>query len=111
VSGSKITVVPDDLHLSARFVDGHAQDIQAQHASADARIESAQPGLVGLSAAALAAKAAEWQGVTQALYARLTAHSAAFQTSALGYEATDDRDARAIGAIGMQAVQSFADRP
>ena len=95
-----ICVVAEDLHVSATVVNCHAQDVEALHASADAQIEAAQPGLMGLSAAAIAEKAATWQGVTQALCAQLADHSAAFRTSALDYQTTDDHNAGAVGQIG-----------
>jgi hypothetical protein len=103
-----IQVVPEDLHLSARFVNCHAADIQAQHAAAHAEIEGAQPGLVGLSAVAIAEKAAEWQGITQAFCARLADQSAAFSTSALAYRSTDGRNAEDIGAVGAEASHTMS---
>jgi hypothetical protein len=98
-----IQVVPEDLHLSARFIECHAKDIEAQHGAAHAEIESALPGLVGISAAAIAEKAVEWQGVTQAMCLRLSGHGAAFTTSAVGYQTTDDHNATEISRIGSRA--------
>jgi uncharacterized protein YukE len=106
VSGRIIEVVPGDLQLSAKFIDCHAEDIETQHAAAHTEIESAQPGLVGMSAAAIAEKAAEWQTVTQALCAQLTDHSAAFRDSAIGYHTTDDHNAEKIGELGAEAQHS-----
>ena len=103
MSGRIIQVVPEDLHLSATLVEGHAQDVQLGHASADAELDSAQVGLVGLSAAAIAAKATKWRAVTQALCGRLAEHSAAFHGSSTGYQSMEDHNGGAITRVGAQA--------
>jgi uncharacterized protein YukE len=89
--------------MSANVVNGHAENIQAAHGSAHAEIDGAQAGLVGLSAAAIAAKASDWQAVTQALCAQLAAHTAALRTDAVGYQRTEGQNAAAVGEIGAEA--------
>lgn len=97
-----IKVDPQDLHRSAGLVRGLAEEVQAGHASADAELHAAQSGLVGLSAAAIAAKATEWKGVTQVLHGLLADHSAALSSSGLGYQETGHGNADAIADVGSQ---------
>jgi WXG100 family type VII secretion target len=106
MSGWIVQVDPGDLYQSARFVDSHAQDIQSEHSFAQSQIQSAQPGLVGLSAAAIAEKAAEWQAVTQAFYTRLSGYSTAFQNSGLIYETTDHDNAIHLDQVGAEASRT-----
>lgn len=87
-----------DLGLSAAVIDSLADEVRAAHADADARIEAAQSGWVGASAAAMAAKRAAWQGFTSGMYAEMAAHSAKFRAAAHEFQATDSHGAEAIDA-------------
>jgi WXG100 family type VII secretion target len=107
MSGRTIRVEPEDLHLSASLVDGHGEDVQLGHAAADAEIQAAQAGLVGLSAAAMQAKAAEWKAVTAALTARLANHSTALRADALGYQQTEAQNAESVAQLGAQAASAL----
>jgi hypothetical protein len=98
-----IRVRPENLEASGLAVDRHVLDVETGHARADARIQTAQAGLVGLSAAAVEVKLAEWQATTQELTARLADHAEAFHASGVDFDATDIGNAQAIGAIGGQA--------
>lgn len=101
-----IRVIPGELLTSGALVEGHAADVEAGHAMADARIQGAQPGLVGLSALAVEAKLAQWQATTQALTTRLADHAQAFQTGGVGFETTETRNAQSIAAVGAEAERT-----
>lgn len=103
-----IRVRPEDLEASGLAVDRHVVDVEAGHARADARIQTAQAGLVGMSAAAVEVKLAEWQATTQELTARLADHAEAFHASGVDFDATDIGEAQAIGAVGAQTAQADA---
>jgi hypothetical protein len=102
-----VQVDPGDLYRSAMFIDPHAQDIQYEHGIAQTQIESAQSGLVGASAAAIAEKAADWRAVTQVLYARLSRHGAAFQSCGRMYENGDHDNAIQLGRIGAEGSRTM----
>ena len=55
-----LEVIIEDLAASGVAVTGHGEDLAVAHAAADGRIDAAQPGWQGQSAAALAATAAQW---------------------------------------------------
>lgn len=93
-----IRVVPEDLHMSAGTVDVHADNVQLRHATADGRLEGAQPGLPAGSAAALETTVAKWQSDTAALFGRMVDHSTGLRAGAAGYQETDDAGASAIDA-------------
>jgi WXG100 family type VII secretion target len=98
----KIHVDPDQLLISATRVDGHATEVKDTHAASHARIQDAQPGLVGSSAAAIESKLTEWQGVTRALHTVITDHAHAFRTSAAGFANTESRNAQAVAEVGAK---------
>jgi WXG100 family type VII secretion target len=102
----RIRVDPDDLLISGAKVDGHAWDVHATHAAADARIDSELAGWAGSSLAAMTAKAAKWQGVTAALSERLLDHALALRASGIGFQQTEDDNARAVDAVGSEAMRT-----
>ncbi|HYR17522.1 MAG TPA: WXG100 family type VII secretion target [Mycobacterium sp.] len=107
----RIRVVPEDLLISGAQVEGNAADVEAGHAESDARIQAAQAGMVGMSAAAVEAKLSQWQATTAALTARLTDHAEAFTTSGIDYRDTDLRNAAAIADVGEQGAETGLSAP
>ena len=101
-----IRVTPPDLVTSAAQVHGHAAEVEAGHGLADARIQAAQAGLVGLSAVAVATKLAQWQATTQALCARLSDHAQALQVSGVGFQGTETRNAESVAGVGEHGGQT-----
>ena len=106
---SWLRVDPADLAVSAVMVHGHAEDVQIGHGAANTRMVAAQPGLVGFSAAAIEAKVAQWQVVTEALYARLVSHGEALAGSATGFAVTEDHNMQAVASVGQIASGPLAD--
>jgi WXG100 family type VII secretion target len=100
-----IRVLPEHLVVSGCRVAGHAEDVQITHSASDARIDSALSGWVGSSAAAMAAKAAGWQGMTEMLSGRLADHASALHASVTAFQETEDDNIRAVSAIGDQAAR------
>ncbi len=70
-----LRVVIEDLVASAVAVTGHGEDLAAAHAAADGRLEAAQSGWQGRSAAALGAVTARWAEDGRQLLARLGEHA------------------------------------
>jgi WXG100 family type VII secretion target len=101
--GQGIRVAPADIITSGSVVAGHAEDVQAVHAASDARIDAAMTGWTGSSAAAMAAKAAQWQVTSRTLAADLSAHAEALHSSGRGFEATETGNAESVSQVGEQA--------
>ena len=106
--GDELRVEPATLHASAGEIDVSADDLRAQHGSAHGRISAAQVGWIGTSAAALAAKAAQWEEESAAHYAELVKHGHNFRAAAASYLDTDsgagaeiDNVASHLGDLGL----------
>ncbi|MBS4728040.1 WXG100 family type VII secretion target [Mycobacterium sp. SM1] len=85
-----LRVDPVDLRLSADRMGAHHGDLRAAHMGADREIEDAQAGWVGASAAALRAKFAEWQAVTERLCGGIADHEQAFLVAGAAYQRVDE---------------------
>ena len=101
-----IRVSPAELLTAGAQVEGQATEVEACHAAADARIQAAQPGLVGLSAIAVEAKLGQWQATTKLLCARLTDHAAAFHASAIGFHEREIHNRQSVADLGTAAQAS-----
>ena len=88
-----MNVDPELLAASGHVLDGHSATVHAVYTDADRTIESALFSWAGASRAALAAKAADWTGVTTTLTARLYGHAEGLRVSGLNFAAADRRDA------------------
>jgi uncharacterized protein YukE len=64
-----LQVFIEDLAAAGVAVTGHGEDVAVAHTAADGRIDAAQPGWQGSSAAALAAKTAQWAEDSRSLLA------------------------------------------
>jgi WXG100 family type VII secretion target len=91
-----LKVDPIDLHMSAEHMDVHHAELSAAHAAADGMIEAAQAGWIGVSAAALKAKFADWQATTAQLTGDIAAHGAAFRSAAQAYAGIDSDSAETL---------------
>ena len=95
-----LRVVPEDLHISAATVEAHADQMHVRHATANGRIEAAQPGLPAAAAAALTAAVTKWQAETSALFGRMIDHGVGFRAGAYSYQQSDADSADEISAAG-----------
>jgi WXG100 family type VII secretion target len=102
----EIRVAPADISTSGSVVAGHAEDVHAVHAASDARIDAAITGWTGSSAAAMAAKAAQWQVTSRTMSANLAAHAEALHSSGPGFEATETDNAESVSQVGEQAYST-----
>jgi WXG100 family type VII secretion target len=89
VMAKDLRVDPIDLRLSSDHMDMHHMEVSAAHVAANADIEAALAGWVGVSGAALQTKFAEWQEATATITRDIAAHGAAFQNAAEGYATVD----------------------
>jgi hypothetical protein len=106
---SWVRVDPADLATSSVIVQGHAEDLQIGHGAANTRTAAAQPGLMGLSAAVIEAKVAQWQAVTEVLCARLVGHGKARAGSATGFAVTEDHNMQAVASVGQSEPGPLAE--
>jgi hypothetical protein len=91
-----LKVDPIDLLMSSdHLAMHHAHHLEA-HEAANASIESAGPGWVGSSAAALQAKLTDLQAVTSHISAELEHHRDAFLRIGHSYENIDEKAAEDI---------------
>ena len=74
------------LASSAAHVSGQGEDLAAAHVSSDNRIEAAQPGWVGGSAAALSARTAAWLETSRRLLTRVGGHALQLNEAFLRFE-------------------------
>ena len=87
----------EDLAASAVAVTGLAEDVASRHSAADDRIDAAQSGWQGQSAATLADRAQQWLQDGRDGVARLSDHAQALHTSASEFWAHEQRSAQALG--------------
>lgn len=95
-----IRVEAADLLGSGGKLAEHAEEVQAVHTAADSRIAGALPSWTGLSQAAMAAKAVQWQAATTALSLRLSDHATALTESADAYDRTETHNAGSLNEVG-----------
>ena len=88
----------EDLAASGVAVTGHGEDVAAKHAAADGRVDAAQAGWQGASAAAMAALSSQWSTTTTALVTRLSDHAQGLHASAEGFAEMEQRHSRALEA-------------
>ncbi|WP_353612078.1 hypothetical protein [Mycobacterium sp. GA-1199] len=77
-------------------MDAHADRMGRRHGIADGRIEAAQAGVPGASAAALSTAMAQWQKVTTGLVGHMVDHAARLRDGAALYQQADQHSAEEI---------------
>jgi len=92
----ELRVDPAEVHRSVVELGEIATTLKSAFSSSDSAIAAAQSGWVGQSAAALAAKAAEWQKSTQVHHETLVEHADKFRTAARMYGHTDEAGADSV---------------
>lgn len=93
----------EDLVAAGVAVTGHGEDVATRHASADSRIDGAQAGWQGLSAAAMTARSQGWLATTAALLSRLSDHAQGLHTSAEGFAEMEQHSSQALAAPAQAA--------
>jgi WXG100 family type VII secretion target len=89
----------EELAAAGVAVTGHGEDVAVAHTAADGRIDAAQAGWQGRSAAALAAKTAQWAADSRAMLARLSDHAQGLHTAATEFWAHEQRSAQALNSL------------
>lgn len=93
----------EDLVASGVAVTGHGEDMAAKHCAADSRIDGAQGGWQGRSAAAMTTRMAAWSATTTTLLTRLSDHAQGLHTSARCFCEMEQRHADALTEPGAAA--------
>ena len=99
----------EDLVASGVAVTGHGEAIAMKHCTADTRMEGAQGGWRGRSAASMTLRLASWSATTAALLTRLSDRSQGLHTCSQEFYAMEERHAEALKVPGQQA-ESIASR-
>ncbi|WP_167104981.1 WXG100 family type VII secretion target [Mycobacterium sp. DL592] len=86
----------EQLAASGTAVTGHGEDVATTHAAAASRIDAAQAGWQGASAAAMALLSEQWVATTTALVTRLGDHAQALHASANGFADMEQRNSQAL---------------
>ncbi|TGD84702.1 hypothetical protein BayCH28_25285 [Mycolicibacterium sp. CH28] len=86
----------EDLATAGLAVSGHGEDVAVRHGAAASRIDAAQAGWRGLSAAALTLLSEQWLATTSAQLARLSDHAQGLHASAQGFAEMEQRNSQAL---------------
>jgi uncharacterized protein YukE len=89
-----IKIDVEQLASAGRQVGDQAEDMAAEFLSADNRIQAAQHGWVGVSAAALRARMARWLPASPGLVGKVSEHGFALQTAAVWHAAAEAQRAQ-----------------
>jgi uncharacterized protein YukE len=101
MADGKFAVDLEALAGSASHVTGQAEDLAIAHLASDNRIEAAQSGWVGSSAAALSIKAAAWRETSRTLLTRVGGHAMALHSDGIAFAAMEREGADALRAVGQ----------
>lgn len=97
---SELNVDPAEVHKSGVELGEIAATVKSEFGKSDQQIASAQSGWIGQSAAALAAKAAEWQEATTDHHQTLVEHGNKFTEAARLYGQVDESGAQSVRSAG-----------
>lgn len=101
---NSLNVDPELLAAAAALADAESHTVFARHSAADDAVDSAMPGWVGSSQAALAALAGRWSETTTELTIRLYRHSEALRVSGLTFAEMDAEHARMLSGVHPAAT-------
>jgi uncharacterized protein YukE len=93
----------EDMVGSAVHVTGQGEDLATAHVIADSKMDVAQPGWQGASAASLAAKLTDWQVTSKALLSRVADHAQGLHSAALAISSFEQAGAQALEQVGVAA--------
>lgn len=91
-----LRVVVENLVASAVAVSGHGEDLAAAWVAADGRVDAAQSGWQGRSAAALAGLAERWAAEGRSVVTRMGEHAVRLHVSAREFWAQDQGGAEEL---------------
>ncbi|QRY47068.1 WXG100 family type VII secretion target [Mycolicibacterium boenickei] len=97
---SQLRVDPAAVHESGKQVSELAETLRSEFASASQQIVAAQSGWIGKSAAALAAKLAEWDENAEIYHSNISGHGERFVAAAAMYGHTDESEADTLKSAG-----------
>lgn len=97
----------EDLVASGVAVTGHGEEVATTHAAGANRIDAAQMGWQGVSAAAMTVLSEQWSATTAALLSRLSDHAQGLHSSAQGFAEMEQRHSQAL-AEPAQAANAIA---
>lgn len=97
---SHLRVDPAAVHESGKQVGELAETLRSDLASSSQQIASAQSGWIGKSAAALAAKLAEWDEDAEIHHHNISGHGERFVAAAAMYGHTDESEAETVKSAG-----------
>lgn len=87
------------LACSAANASGQGGDLATAHFLSDNRIEAAQSGWVGTSAAALRTRMAAWSATSHTLLARVGDHALGLHNAAIEFAAAEQQNAESLRAV------------
>ncbi|MBB3606376.1 WXG100 family type VII secretion target [Mycolicibacterium sp. BK556] len=86
----------EHLAASGIAVTSHGEDVGTTHDAAAGRIDAAQAGWQGVSAAAMVLLSEQWVGTTSALVTRLSDHAQELRTGGQGFAAMEQRHSQEL---------------
>ncbi len=86
----------EDLAAAGVAVSGHGEHMAIEHAAAASRIDAAQVGWQGLSAAAMTVLSERWLATTNAQLERLRDHAQGLHASAQGFAEMEQRNSHEL---------------
>ncbi|BBX97431.1 WXG100 family type VII secretion target [Mycobacterium lacus] len=98
-----LQISPQQWLSSSAHVTAHGEDLAAAHLSCDYRIQAAQSGWQGASAAALSAKMDDWLEASRALLTRIGDHARGLHEAGVQHAAAEQERARALAQVGISA--------
>ncbi|BCQ07940.1 hypothetical protein JMUB5695_01365 [Mycobacterium heckeshornense] len=93
----------ETLAYSASHAHGQGEDLAIAHVSSNTRMEAAQPGWVGSSAAALNARLTAWLSTSQALLTMVGEHALDLHNDARDFAAMERDNAEKLRAVAVDA--------
>jgi uncharacterized protein YukE len=94
------------LVYSAAHANGQGEDLAIAHAISDSRMEAAQPGWAGDSAAAMVARMDVWLATSKALLMRVGEHALGLNSDAIKFTAMEQQNAEKLRAVGDGADEA-----
>lgn len=95
----------EDLVASGVAATNHGEDVATRHAAADNKIDVAQFGWQGLSAAALGACTQSWRSTTTTLLARISDHAQGLHGSARAFAEMESANSQALERVAPSTGQ------
>jgi len=98
-----MNIAPELLIVAGAAAEAQSQELFASHNRADAAVDSALPGWVGRSAAALAVRASTWAAATLALSAHVYDHGEALRKCGLYFTEMECHGTQSLAQVHQPA--------